>query len=377
LTKQIREDRDKAIFGEISFDITDKLTATGGLRYFKDDNTLKGYFGFAEALSPNHLDDDGNEIPGTGTGEATCQEPHVVFHGAPCIDLDRRVREHDHIGKLNLTYQIDDHKMVYATWSQGYRPGGINRREFNKEGQRIPNYSPDFLTNKELGWKTSWDDNRFVFNGAIFQEDWQDFQFAFLGPNGLTEIHNAPQARIRGLETDLNWAATYNLQLSGGFAVYDSKLTANYCSGLVNGVPVTDCLDPAAPTGTKLPATPRFKGDLTARYNFDIGSLEAYVQGAAVHVGKRSSDLRIAESQILGDLPSYTLFDLSAGIKKNSWSLDFYVKNLFNQTAEVWRFTQCAEAACGADIFPDHPGGQVYTVPSQPRTFGVRFSQEF
>jgi outer membrane receptor protein involved in Fe transport len=378
LTKQIRRDKDEAIFGELSFDFTDKLTGTAGIRYFRDDNSLKGFFGFATAFSPNHVDDNGNEIPGTGTGEATCQQPETNFHGAPCVDLDRRIKDNDHIERFNLTYQINDDAMIYGTWSKGYRPGGINRREFDKDGNHISNYLPDFLTNKELGWKTSWDDNRVVFNGAVFQEDWTNFQFAFLGANGLTEIHNAPAARIRGLEANVKWAATYNLQLSGGFAYYDSKLTKNYCAKLQNGVPVSECSDPgpAAFSGTQLPATPKFKGDLTARYSFDVGNYEAYVQAAATHVGKRRSDLRDAESTILGDLPAYTFVDLSAGVKKDSWALDFYVKNLFNQTAEQWRFTQCAEAVCGADVLPDHPGGQVYTVPSQPRSFGIRVSRD-
>ncbi len=369
LTKQIRSDQDEAVFGEMSFDITKQLTATAGMRFFRDNNSLTGFYGFSKGFS-------------SGTGEATCQTPYVNYLGAPCINLDRQIKDSSHIGRFNLTYQMSPNAMIYATWSKGYRPGGINRRAVNRLGQPIPNYLPDFLTNIELGWKTSWMDNRLVFNGAVFQEDWKNFQFAFLGPNGLTEIHNAPQAQIRGLESDLNWAATYNLHLSGGFALYDSKLTKNYCADLLNGVPVSDCASPAAPAGTRLPVTPRFKGNLTARYSFDLGSMDAYVQGSLVHVGERSSDLRVRESQILGNLPAYTLTDLSAGVKKNGWSLDFYVKNVFNQTAETWRFAECAEAVCGN---PDHvpvPGGgyangQIYTVPSQPRTFGIRFSQEF
>ena len=54
-----------------------------------------------------------------------------------------------------------------------------------------------------------------VFNGAVFQEDWEDFQFSILGPNGLTEIRNANQARIRGIEADLSWAVTYDFLISG------------------------------------------------------------------------------------------------------------------------------------------------------------------
>ena len=79
--------------------------------------------------------------------------------------------------------------MVYGTWSEGYRPGGINRRG------TLPPYLSDYLTNYELGWKTTWADNRLTFNGSVFHQEWEDFQFSILGANGLTEIRNANQAR--------------------------------------------------------------------------------------------------------------------------------------------------------------------------------------
>ena len=74
------------------------------------------------------------------------------------------------------------------------------------------------LTNYEFGWKTTWLDNRLSFNGSVFRQDWEDFQFSILGANGLTEIKNANQAQIDGLEMDVNFAASYNLQLSAGVA---------------------------------------------------------------------------------------------------------------------------------------------------------------
>ncbi len=72
--------------------------------------------------------------------------------------------------------------MFYATWSRGFRPGGINRRV------DVPPYDPDYLTNYELGWKTTLGPVR--WNGAIYHEIWKQFQFAFLGANSFTEIHN-------------------------------------------------------------------------------------------------------------------------------------------------------------------------------------------
>lgn len=364
LTKQDRVDKSKAIFGEISYDFTDKLTATGGFRYFQQDSSLQGFFGFSAGFSPN-----------SSYGEASCiangnTEPYKT---APCEVFDKQIKENGTLGKLNLTYKINDDSLIYATWSEGYRPGGINRRG------TLPPYLSDYLTNWELGWKTSWMDNRLTFNGAVFLEQWDDFQFSILGANGLTEIKNANQAEVSGLEMDINWAVNYNLSISAGIAFYDAKLTANYCGFVdANDKPVTDCPDPEAPKGQQLPVTPDVKGNLIARYTFDWKDFEPFVQLAYLYEGERTSDLRTVERDILGRLPAYSIFDLSAGINKNNWTLNLYVKNLFDESAEFNRFTACAETVCGASGYvAEYPNGQVYTVANQPRTIGLRFTQEF
>ena len=79
-------------------------------------------------------------------------------------------------------------------------------------------------------------------------------------------------------------------------------------------------------------------------------------------------DLRKVAAETYGDLAAYTLVDLSVGYKRNNWSVDLFLKNAFDKRAELARFTECKVGTCG-----DEP----YTVVSQPRTFGVRFSQEF
>ncbi len=354
LTQQERRDHDEAIFGELAFDFTDKLTGTVGFRHFRADNALQGFFGFANGYSSQ-----GSQLPQNRYGEAACIVqfgPNPAnwpsFNGAPCKVFDKDVQEKDTLGKANLSYKFAPNKMMYLTWSEGYRPGGINRRG------TLPPYLTEFLTNYEIGWKTSWLDNRLTFNGAAFRQIWDDFQFSVLGLNGLTEIRNANQARIQGLEMDVNWAATYNLRLSAGVGFYDGELTEDYFSGP----------DLQAPKGTRLPVTADYKGNLTARYTFDIADYEAYWQSSVVHEGRRTSDLRITERNILGDLPSYSLVDFAIGARKNNWSVDFYVKNLLDENAQYGRNVQCPETVCAA---------QVYSVAAQPRTFGIKFSQEF
>jgi iron complex outermembrane receptor protein len=373
LTRQMRYDRDESVYGELSWDfIPDVLTATVGERYFRTSNNLYGYYGYSAGFSPH-----------SNYGEAGCISS-APFLGAPCLDFNKQVKQSGWLNKVNLTWNITPTAMVYLTRSKGFRPGGVNRA-----GQ-LPPYQPDFLTNLELGWKTNWFGNRLSFNGAVFRETWNDFQFNILGPNGLTIIKNANSARIDGLESQLNWQASYNLNLSAGIAIYDAKLTANYCGFTdTNGKPVTDCpvsmlnpstglYGPQAPKGTQLPITPRFKGNLIARYTFSVGDNDAFVQAAVVHVGTRMTDLRLVERNLLGNLPAYNSLDLSAGIQKNSWSLNVYIDNVFDKRATLYKFAECGVQVCGAhNVAAQYPNGQVYNGFSQPRTLGIRFKQDF
>ena len=349
LTRQIRNDNDSAIFGEMSYDFTDRLSGTVGERFFHTEDSLKGFFGYAAGYSSSQ-------------GEAACI-PNTTFLDAPCLEFAKETKDSDHIGRANLTYKLDDDKMIYGTWSEGFRPGGINRRG------TLPPYQPDFLTNYEFGWKTEWLDHHLRWNGAVFQENWKDFQFAVVGANGLTEIHNANQARIRGFESNLIWSATYNLVLSGGIAIYHSELTANYCGTLdANDNPITDCADPLAPKGAQLPITPKIKGNVTARYNFDLAGNEAYGQIAGFFTGRRRADLRTLEGGILGDLPGYGTVDISAGMKKDKWAFDVYMKNVFDNRGEISNYAECQATICG---------GNTYIIPTLPRTIGVRVTRDF
>ena len=359
LTEQQRIDRDWAAYGQASFDITDRLTATAGIRFFKSHNTLFGFFGFGSGFSGS-------------TGEAACFNPQQ-FHGAPCVDLDRGIEEQGTTWSTNLTYHISPDVMVYGTVSTGFRPGGVNRRIFQ---QAL--FNSDTLTNYELGFKSSWDQNRFRLNLAVFQEDWNAFQFSFLGLNGLTEVRNAGDARIRGLEGDFTWRPFEGFTLSGAASyLWQLELLQNYCSLILPaGTQTTDCpsTDPndnphlLAPAGSRLPVTPHLKADLTARQEFRLMNWDSYWQIAMVHQGSAPQDIRTVEGAIIGELPAYTSFDLSAGIQFPLFNLDVFIRNVTDERGELYRYTECQIAVCGA---------QYYIVPIQPRTFAVRLSRQF
>jgi outer membrane receptor protein involved in Fe transport len=360
LTRQERVDRDYAAFGELSFDVTDQLTLTGGARLYNYKNSLVGFFGFSDGYSSR-------------TGEAACFGPAQVA-GSPCTNLDKVTSDTDAIYKLNATYKINPDLLVYATWSQGFRPGGINRRG------TLPPYLADTLDNYELGWKTRFGD--VTFNGAIYQEDWNEIQLSFLGENGLTEIRNAGIARIRGIESDFTYRSNgLTLTLSGSYN--DATIRRDFCR-IAN--PAFDCtFDPGdgrtnallAEAGTQLPVTAKFKGNAIARYEFALGGWDAHVQGAAAYIGRRRSDLRDVQNDIKGEFDPYTTVDLSFGVRKDNLRFEIFATNLLDERGIINSGVQCVETTCGDPDGISGTGGAFYDVVTRPRIIGIKAGFDF
>jgi outer membrane receptor protein involved in Fe transport len=343
LTKQLRTDRDYAAFADATLDITERFSVTGGIRFFEYKNSLEGFFGFGAGFG--------------STGQRQCVpplgSPTPVVEGGPCTNVDKTTKGDGHTYRVNATYKFTDDKMVYATLSTGFRPGGINRRG------TLPPYKADFLKNHEIGWKTSWFGNRLRWNGALFYEKWDDFQFSFLGANGLTEIRNAGKAKMKGFETDINWLVTDGLSLIGAAAYTDAELDEDYAPDPSE--------PPEATKGTSLPVTPKFKGNLIARYAWTWNDMDAHVQGALVHTSSAWPDLRSSDRAVIGKLPSSTTFDFAIGVDRGSWRVEAFAKNLFDDDGQNDRFVQCASSVCT----------RVYTIPIRPRTLGLKFGQSF
>ena len=336
LTKQLRVDRDLAAFADLGIDVTDKLTINGGIRFFKARNGLEGFFGYGSGYSSR-------------TGEAACFGPEIV-EGSPCTNLLQLTEDKGDTYRLNATYDFDDNRMVYLTYSTGYRPGGVNRRGGDP-------YEPDYLKNLEFGWKTTWLDNRLRWNGAIFKEKWNDYQFSFLGQNGLTIIANGGKAKMKGIETDVSWVLAEGLTVNGAASLIDAELAQDYRA------------DPAgpilAPKGQSLPVTPKFKGNLNVRYEWAMGGYDAHVQGSVVYSGSAYSELRSADRAIVGKMPEYTTFDMTAGLTNGSWRVEAFAKNLFDENGQLDRAVACVVCS------------RVWVTPIRPRIIGVRFGQSF
>jgi len=373
LTNQIRVDRDYAIFGQLSFDLTSKLTANVGYRFFRYDNSLDGFFGFGA-----------NNPYGSSTGEnstvanrgVACVQPGIL--GNPCTDLSNSVKKDGSIPRFNLTYKFDDDHMVYATYSKGFRPGGLNRRLQPPPLPSLATYAPDYLTNYELGFKTSWLNNHLRINGAFFWEDWTNFQYGFLGQNSFTIVRNAGSARIKGAEQQIEWVPLQGLNISLGATELDPKLNKDFCLDVdANGVPLplTSCSSyDSVPAGTQLPIVPKFKGDATARYTFPLSDgMDGHVQASFAYQSETRSRLSPYENQLIGSVPAYGTLDLLAGIAKGNLTAELYAANALDRRAQTTRFAECTIQLAGTPICGDKP----LAIITVPRTLGIRFGQRF
>ena len=393
LTKQLRVDRDYAVFGELAWDIVPRLTLTAGGRLYRYDNTLVGFFGFSDGFSGT----TGVSQCFTTTGARLADNPGgtliaPIVAGSPCTNLGefengevrpKRTADTGFIHRLNLTYRFNDNVLLYGTWSRGYRPGGINRRG------TLPPYGADFITNYELGLKTTFAHNRLNFNAAVYQLDWDNIQLSFLGQNGLTEIRNAGNARIRGVEFELFGRPAPGLTMSIGGSYNDAELTEDFCliandafdctlNVDLDGDGVPEQNERLAPSGTRLPLTARFKGNARARYEFPLsGDMEGHVQASASYEGERTRDLRTLQRRLYGNLDDYVTVDLSAGIESGPWTAQIFARNIFDARVESGRFIQCLETTCGDPDGLTAIGGKTYTILGRPRTIGIRIGRRF
>ena len=403
LTKQERIDRDYALFGEASFDVTPQITLTGGGRLYKFNNTVFGFAGFGRNPAYFQGAEDNpppNAVGSTRTGVAQCytlsgdslRDSQLngtdttlyldgVLSGTPCINVGtfedgkvkpKQSKDSGLTYRFNGTYKPRDGLMFYATWSKGFRPGGINRQP------GLDPYDPDFLVNYELGWKTQFGALR--WNGAIYHQVWEKFQFSFLGENSLTVVQNGRDARINGLETDISYVAG-GLTLNAAAAYTDAKTKENICELASDPTPNCDLIivedDPTteedeeerdvitAPKGTRLPVTPKFKFTTTARYAWDVGPGKAHVQASLVYKGKARSALKTADQAVTGNLPASTLVDLFAGYNWGNYSVELYGTNIFDNRNQLSR-----GLPCGACTY-------VLIVPGRPRTIGLRAGMKF
>ena len=213
--------------------------------------------------------------------------------------------------------------MIYATWSQGFRPGGFNRTNSchirGTDGINqfcLPqSYHSDDLTNYEFGWKTEFLDHHFQWNGAVYQENWNNVQVGFFDPGetgNLTFGTNGQNFRVRGLETSLVALVAPGLTMQGAASWNRSEQT-NSPSLMDNnpasanfGKPITvSCSKTGTnckplnnlfgPIGGPSANSPPIQFNLRARYEWAINELQCIragrrdAYGPLVHAGRQQS----------------------------------------------------------------------------------------
>jgi outer membrane receptor protein involved in Fe transport len=297
-TNQSRTDEQTAVFAEVTYDLSDSVSVTGGLRWFENDSKLAGVVGWG----PN------------------------IFGDAD-TSVNAKYNDDDFIYKANLTWRIDEDRMVYATISEGYRPGGLNR----DPGLAVVGafeYLPDVLTNYEIGWKTTLADGRVRFNGAFYYSDWEDVQFTiydFALSACCGSVYNLADAEIFGFEADVTAAVTDQLTLSAALAFNEGETSDDYVLPVGRGTPV--------PKGTELPNVPEWKGNVSARYAFQLSDFDAYWQAALIYSDGSWNEIR-PDRRARQD--SYTLLNLRAGISKQDWGIDVFIDNATDEVADIY-----------------------------------------
>ena len=307
---------ERALFGEISYDLGERWQVTGGGRWF-------GY--------------------GIATGSLT-EFPYTPMYNSPFTDYesdDRGV-----LFKGSVAYRLGDETNVYFTRSEGYRIGGGNNYRVctdeeialltdadpaNDPPQSGCIYAdqalvrPDTTTNYEVGLRRSWDNERVTFSGTLFHVDWTDIQVAGLTPFSAEPITlNGGGAVSRGVELASAVSVTNALRLRGSWSYTRAELSQD-SPGLLDGG--ADAFE-----GDRLSGAPRQQGSLLASYAtllgddvaFDVQYGYSYVGDVLTRIGMRAG----GEA-----LPAYDLHNLSASVSKDLWTLTFYAENLLDEYA--------------------------------------------
>ena len=349
-TDFVRSYEETAYFGEVSLDVTEQLTVSASARNFDYKGSLNGFSGTVwwpfGGYGPQ------GDRPESNYGALGAPEPRVT-------------ESNDSVYRISAEYQMSDDAMVYATWGEGYRPGGLNRfcttRAIDGLGNQGSSnigceFLADFLTATEFGFKGSLMDGKLRLNAAAFWQKWDDFQFSRLDTSvsPLTLTYNVGNAESNGVEFDFIAMLAPNWTLSGAASFLDSTLTSDYRQRETSP-------EPDAAAGTKLPRVPEMKWNLSTRYTFEN---DYFVQGTYMFTGKSYNTLFDGGtiSTQRRTQPSYAVANASIGMEKEDWSAQLYINNLTDERGTVWINAVTWD--------------QRVTI-NQPRTMGVSFTRNF
>lgn len=387
-----RRDKQFAVYGEASFDIVpEKLTVTGGFRYYNEKASINGSSQTSFATGGRGIY---NPATGTYTASPTPPTTYGVSANLNQLYADASPATYDGVlWKANLTYKFGN-SLVYATYSDGFRPGGFNRRPCRVPSAicptpadfvRLGTYVPDKVANYEIGGKFSLLDRRLQINLAAYQINWTDVQMTVFDQNisNQTFTTNLIDAKIKGVEGDITLRASPGLTFNGAFSYNDTSVEE-----LLRNTQVL------RPVGSPLALSPKFQFNLRMNYEWEMSSgLRPFVNLSMRHVGKSWSDVIdnvdiryqsfnptlgyaastpvlyngvlvrpgdvIAPLPVAQEMASHTTFNMAIGASKDDWRIELFADNLTDKRAELYTSAN---------------DGERRVTVNRPRTIGLRIS---
>jgi iron complex outermembrane receptor protein len=338
-----RTDEQKGIFGEVNMNLSDSVELTLGARWYDIAVDLEG--------SANSSFYNFN-----ATSESTCCGANLSTQYAPgnANGYPDKAETEGVIGKATLSWNPSEDVMYYVTWSEGFRPGLLNRPvgASNADGSYTvkAEVDTDEVTNYEFGWKTLSMDGRLRFNGSIFMVDISGLQSTVFDPSivNLFFSDNAADAEISGIEGDFVYIADNDWVYSGAFSVLDTEIVKSL-------VPTADVV-----VGEDLAFAPGYQGNLNARKEWSGSSGNTRHFQAQVSISDQSfSDIMEPNKAVQGN---YEYFNLRTGVSNDDWSAEIYVDNVMDSRANI----------SNTFVFDRQRIAVI-----KPRTIGLRYKRSF
>lgn len=361
-----------AVFGQVDWNVTDRWILSLGGRYSREKKTAAGTeFLFFNGVGLVPIISYGND-PSRPAYEDEYQDP--LTGETKIADGDATFSKFT--PRVNLTYKIDDSKLVYATYSKGYRSGGFNGRASGPV--TLGPYDPEEVETIEVGAKTQWLDNRVRFNAALFTTDYSDKQEDVVFPDPVavtvTLVQNAGAASIDGAELELVAVPAQGLTL--GFNV--GLLDASYDRWLVPGI-AGGLVDKS---GFELRRAPEFTAAANAVYEQPLQNGNYLVY--SVNYSYKDDYYIIAntvqrpEAQDSGKVDAFGLLDASITYDARTWSVSLWGKNLTDEDYFLHVLDVGTNYASGPNNSPVVvPGLWTFGTINPPRTYGIELQYKF
>ena len=290
----------EALFGEVTFKFTNKLTGLVGARYFRSRQTA--------AQETTH--------------------PFGGFSSSPVGVLYNSSKNSKVTYKFNVAYQAQPDLLLYATAAQGFRTGGVNAADLPFTSNIPRGYTPDTLWNYEAGAKTQFFDHRLRLNVAAYAIRWTNTQVRSVDATGAFPFTtNAGRVNIDGAEAELYASVAKGVEVDLGASYQRARLRDN--QPFIPGNPNL------GRAGDTLPNVPKLQANASVSYRFPLaGEFEGILRADANYRGRTKTQFN-PSSPFNVPLDEYVAVNLRASATSGTWSTSLFVNNLFNARAQI------------------------------------------